>query len=177
MITTLVNIYSFSEISTQLVIWHYCTPFHNGISQCTLFDGDSKESRLIGVAYFVTREYYDALTKDEKLFWYPNFYSVKSGLLVAPGLTSEDEWFKMKFLENTYSLVIDTWHHHKKYPMIGNGLQYDKEIEMNVLKKMDDLLKGELTYNERKLRRRGLEEPLKDTFTDLHHDYYDTSIL
>jgi len=106
-----VDFYS-GEIKEQVVVHHYCqslTEIGGGMCQCLLFDGNHRGARMIGIEYIITAEMFEKLPKEEKIFWHSNVYEVKSGLLVCPGISHEEEEQLMKKLIGTYGKTIHTW--------------------------------------------------------------------
>ena len=76
--------------------------------QCLIYDRDDiKEARLIGVEYVISSEIFAQLPNEEKKYWHPHVYEVKSGQMVAPGVPGRLEDRMMAKLVDTYG---KTWH-------------------------------------------------------------------
>jgi hypothetical protein len=53
-----------------LRVFYYCTPHHNIMAVCSLFDSNQKNATLIGIEYMVTPEDYQKLPEREKPYWH-----------------------------------------------------------------------------------------------------------
>lgn len=95
------------EIDRQVESWHLCSHLNEDFKQCLIYDGPSKDARLIGVEYNVSARLFDQLPAEERLLWHSHQFDVKSGLLVAPRVPQVAERQLMKEIANSYS---KTWH-------------------------------------------------------------------
>jgi hypothetical protein len=87
----------------------WCTRLDTEVAQCALFDGSGREAKLIGVEYVVTESVYMQLPPEEKRLWHSHAYEVRSGALVAPGLSEIAEYELMQRLVRTYGKTWTTW--------------------------------------------------------------------
>ena len=98
------------EPDFQMEAHHFCRVVNDDLLQCVLFDGNTKDSNLIGVEYIVSGRLFDTMPEEEKPYWHPHNYEVLSGELVAPGLPEVAEKALMKQLMNSYGKTWHTWH-------------------------------------------------------------------
>jgi Protein of unknown function (DUF1264) len=94
----------------QMEAHHFCKQVNSDFIQCVLFDGNTRDTNLIGVEYIISEKLFDGLPEDEKRYWHPHNYEVLSGQLVAPGLPEAAERALMKLLINSYGKTWHTWH-------------------------------------------------------------------
>jgi len=106
-----------TEKQTQVRVAHYCTHYSPELFECVVYSGNSKNSRLIGIEYVVTKEAYDALPAAEKKYWHPHDGEVDSGLLRMPGLSEEKEKATLNFLKTTYGKTWNLWQPEDKLPV------------------------------------------------------------
>ncbi len=88
---------------------HYCTHLTEDLHQCTIFDGNSDQARLIGIEYIISERLFTQLPEDEKRLWHSHHYETTSGLLVMPGIPEAVETVAMRMLANTYGKTWHTW--------------------------------------------------------------------
>jgi hypothetical protein len=88
---------------------HYCTHLTEDLHQCTIFDGNTQQSRLIGIEYIISERLFVQLPQDEKLLWHSHHYETTSGQLVMPGIPEAVETIAMRRLANTYGKTWHTW--------------------------------------------------------------------
>lgn len=98
------------EPASQMEAHHFCQVVNDDLLQCVLFDGNTKNSNLIGIEYIVSEKLFSSLPEDEKPFWHPHNYEILSGQLVAPGLPDVAEKAFLKRLMNSYGKTWHTWH-------------------------------------------------------------------
>ena len=94
----------------QMEAHHYCRAVNEDLLQCVLFDGNTRESNLIGVEYIVSEWLYEQLPDEERDYWHPHNFEVLSGELVAPGLPDAAEKAFLRRLLNSYGKTWHTWH-------------------------------------------------------------------
>ncbi|MFZ6763305.1 OBAP family protein [Pseudoroseomonas sp. WGS1072] len=88
---------------------HYCTHLTEDLHQCTIFDGNHAQARLIGIEYIVSERLFRDLPEEEKPLWHSHHYETTSGLLVMPGLPQVAEKAAMRDLSTTYGKTWHTW--------------------------------------------------------------------
>lgn len=98
----------------QMEAHHYCARLNEDVIQCAIFDGNTRDARLIGIEYIVSEKTFRSFSEDEKKMWHSHRYEVKSGTLVAPNLPLAAEHELMKKVITTYGKTWHTWdsHHH-----------------------------------------------------------------
>jgi hypothetical protein len=88
----------------------YVTAISEDTMQAVIFEEDTPTARLMGVETIISPQLFDALPDAEKRLWHRHDYEVKSGLLIAPGLTRMAERALMDQLASTYGKVWYVWH-------------------------------------------------------------------
>lgn len=94
----------------QMEAHHYCSVLNEEVIQCAIFDGNTKNAKLMGVEYIISANLFAQLPDDEKALWHSHKHEVKSGQLIAPGIPEPAEHALMKKLVNTYGKTWHTWH-------------------------------------------------------------------
>lgn len=72
----------------QMEAHHYVTVLNEDVMQAVIYDGNTKNARLMGVEYIISERLFKTLPPEEKKLWHSHQYEVKSGSLVAPWLTA-----------------------------------------------------------------------------------------
>jgi hypothetical protein len=93
----------------QIESHHYCTAVKGGVFQCTLYDKDQGDAKLIGVEYIVGDELFQKLPTKEKAYWHPHGYEISAGLLTFTGIKEDCEKKLVKGLQKTWGKVWQTW--------------------------------------------------------------------
>ncbi|MTH46037.1 OBAP family protein [Intestinirhabdus alba] len=94
----------------QMEAHHYVTVLNEEVMQAVIYDGNTKDARLMGVEYIISERLFNALPPEEKKLWHSHQYEVKSGSLVAPGLPAAADKALMSRIVNTYGKTWHTWH-------------------------------------------------------------------
>ncbi|MHA3737181.1 OBAP family protein [Pseudomonas sp. Eth.TT006] len=94
----------------QMEAHHFCSILNDDVIQCVIFDGNSKDAKLMGVEYIIDEKLFATLPAKEKALWHSHGYEVSSGQLVAPGIPATAEHALMKRLAHTYGKTWHTWH-------------------------------------------------------------------
>lgn len=97
----------------QMEAHHYCAQLNEDFHQCVIFDGNTRDARLIGVEYIVSERLFKSFPEDEKKLWHSHRYEVTSGTLIAPGLPLVAEHELMKKVITTYGKTWHTWDTHR----------------------------------------------------------------
>ena len=90
----------------QMEAHHYVTVLNDDVMQAVIYDGNTKDARLMGVEYIISARLYQSLPPEEKKLWHSHDYEVKSGTLIAPGLPQAADHALMARIANTYG---KTW--------------------------------------------------------------------
>lgn len=98
------------KMSAQMEAHHYCSILNEDVIQCVIYDGNSKQAKLMGVEYIVSAAVFETLPEYEKPMWHSHVHEVKSGQLVAPGIPQIAEHALMEKLVTTYGKTWHTWH-------------------------------------------------------------------
>jgi hypothetical protein len=94
----------------QMEAHHYCSILNDDLIQCVIYDGNVKDSKIMGVEYIVSEKLFKGLPENEKALWHSHVQEVKSGQLIAPGIPEVAEKELMKKLIHTYGKTWHTWH-------------------------------------------------------------------
>jgi len=94
----------------QMEAHHYCSVLNEEVIQCAIFDGNTKDAKLMGVEYIISAALFAQLPEGEKALWHSHKHEVKSGQLIAPGIPEPAEHALMEKLVNTYGKTWHTWH-------------------------------------------------------------------
>jgi len=97
------------DMKRPIKAYRYIRYLNDDTAQSVIYDGDSKDSRLIGVEFHITEKLYDKLPADEKRLWHSHAYEVKTGALTAPRLPEAAEREFMKQLVFTYGKAWSFW--------------------------------------------------------------------
>ena len=92
----------------QIESHHYCTAVKGGVFQCTLYDKDKGDAKLIGVEYVMSDELFQKLPPKEKAYWHPHGYEISAGLLTFTGIKKDCQKKLVKGLHNTWGKVWQT---------------------------------------------------------------------
>lgn len=96
--------------NVQMEAHHYCSILNEDVIQCVIFDGNTKEAKIMGVEYIIDEHLFAGLSANEKAMWHSHGYEVASGQLIAPGIPAPAEHALMKRLAHTYGKTWHTWH-------------------------------------------------------------------
>ena len=101
-----------------LRVWHYCTPHHNIMAVCSLFDTNQKNATLIGIEYMITSQDYTKLPEREKPYWHYHVteFAPNRADPHFPMLSAQDEKKVLKMIADSYGKVILTWNPNDKLP-------------------------------------------------------------
>jgi hypothetical protein len=94
----------------QMEAHHYCAVLNEEVIQCVIYDGNTKDAKLMGVEYIIDEKLFKQLPAQEKSLWHSHVHEVKSGQLVAPGVPEPAEHKLMEKLVHTYGKTWHTWH-------------------------------------------------------------------
>jgi len=53
---------------------HHCNQVNQDSTQCELYDGNTKEARLMGIEYIIGAMRYATLPAGERVYWHPHYY-------------------------------------------------------------------------------------------------------
>jgi hypothetical protein len=88
---------------------HYCSPVHDELHQCVIYDKRGSGAKLIGIEYIITDAAYRKLPDAEKKYYHPHAYEISSGLLITPGKPAEVEDKMLGGLITTWGKTWHTW--------------------------------------------------------------------
>lgn len=132
------------RMEEQMDVHHYCGALNEDLIQCVLFDGNGKEARMVGVEYVVSAKLFESLPAEEKAMWHSHRYEVKSGQLVAPGMSDPAEHELMEKLISTYGKTWHTWADDPSLPLgapaLMMGFTADGQVRPELVEKRDKAL-------------------------------------
>ena len=107
------------RMEQQMEAHHYCAILNEDMIQCVIYDGNTKDAKLMGVEYIVSKQLFSGLPSAEKSLWHSHVHEVKSGQLIAPGIPEVAEHALMAKLIHTYGKTWHTWHtdSHEQLPV------------------------------------------------------------
>ncbi|AUX92852.1 OBAP family protein [Mixta gaviniae] len=127
----------------QMEAHHYVTILNDDVMQALIYDGNTRDARLMGVEYIISERLFKTLPPEEKKLWHSHSYEVKSGTLVAPGLPDTADKALMTKLVNTYGKTWHTWHTDRDktlpfgIPALMMGFTADGQLDQRLLKDRD----------------------------------------
>jgi hypothetical protein len=98
------------RMDQQMEAHHYCAILNEEVIQCVIYDGNTKDAKLMGVEYILSEQLFAGLPAQEKSLWHSHVHEVKSGQLIAPGIPQVAEHALMEKLIRTYGKTWHTWH-------------------------------------------------------------------
>lgn len=111
------------DMKSQMEAHHYCSMLSEDLTQCVIFDGNTRDAKLMGIEYVISAKLFATLPAEEKHLWHSHAYEVKSGTLIAPGIPEVAEHELMEKLVSTYGKTWHTWHtHHDQQLPTGTPL-------------------------------------------------------
>jgi hypothetical protein len=128
---------------SQMEAHHYCSMLNEEVTQCVIFDGNIKESHLMGVEYIISARLFAQLPEAEKAYWHSHAHEVTSGQLIAPAVPEPAEHALMSKLANTYGKTWHTWHTDKDkslplgVPQLMMGFTADGQADPAMVKARD----------------------------------------
>lgn len=150
------------DLGHQMEAHHYCAQLNEDFIQCVIYDGNRRDSRLIGVEYIVSEDLFQRLPEDEKRLWHSHHYEVSSGTLVAAGIPEAIERELMKKVISTYGKTWHTWdtmQHELPFgiPALMMGFTADGQMRPELAEKRDR--RFGISSAERRQSRRAIPVP------------------
>ncbi len=157
------------DMGRQMEAHHYCAQLSEDFIQCVLFDGNTRDAKLVGVEYVVSAKLFAGLPAEEKRLWHSHRYEVASGQLVAPGIPNAAEHALMEKLVSTYGKIWHTWDTEKNpmpvgIPALLMGFTRDGQLRPELLKTRDDRIG--VTNSEKRQNRQDIPAPEVDPEAD-----------
>lgn len=132
------------RLEVQMEAHHFCSIINEEVTQCILFDGNTRDAKLMGVEYIISKRLFESLPQEERLLWHSHVHEVKSGQLIAPGLPPQVERVLMEKLVGTYGKTWHIWHTDQNaalplgHPMLMMGFTADGQAHADIVDKRDD---------------------------------------
>lgn len=151
------------DMNMQMEAHHYCMKLNEDVTQCVMYDGNTKDAKIMGVEYIISERLFKTLPAEERRLWHSHHYEVKSGTLIAPGLPDIAEKELMEQIVSTYGKTIHTWHtnmHHKLplgIPMIMMGFTKDGQLHDTLLQRRDSVF--DVSSAEKRKQREKIPSP------------------
>lgn len=145
------------DMGRQIEAHHYCTHINEEFFQCVIYDGNKKDSRLIGIEYIVSERIFKTLPDEEKALWHSHRHETTSGELVMPGIPETVEHRAIASLATTYGKTWHTWQIDKNsalpvgIPQLMMGFTADGQLKSEMIQSRDKEL-GIDTADVRKAR-------------------------
>ena len=158
------------RMSRQVIAHHFCAHRTGELMQCVIYDSDREDARLIGIEYVATARLFKTLSPTEKRLWHSHAYEVKSGLLVAPGLSAGAERALMKDFATTYGKTWHTWQVDRGDPLplgipqLMMGFTADGQVDPKLVAERDRDLGIDTADKQR--QRADLQDPVVDPLAD-----------
>lgn len=151
------------NMAMQMEAHHYCMKLNEDVTQCVMYDGNTKDAKIMGVEYIISERLFKKLPEDEKRLWHSHVYEVKSGTLIAPGLPDVAEKELMEEIVSTYGKTIHTWHTNMDHelplgiPMIMMGFTKDGQLVDSILKRRDSIFN--VSSSKKRAQRKSIPDP------------------
>lgn len=135
------------DMGRQIEAYHFCRHVNEEFFQCVIYDGNSNDSRLIGIEYIVSERIFKSLPDDEKALWHSHRHETTSGELVMPGIPETVEHAAMASLVNSYGKTWHTWQIDRYaslplgIPQLMMGFTADGQLKPDMIAKRDNDLK------------------------------------
>jgi hypothetical protein len=98
------------KLSGQMEAHHFCALLNEDVTQCVIYDGNTRDAKMMGVEYIISAKLFADLPVREKALWHSHVHEVRSGQLIAPGIPEVAEKEFMRKLAGTYGKTWHTWH-------------------------------------------------------------------
>jgi len=131
------------NMGAQMEAHHYCSVVNEDLTQCIIFDGNDKASKLMGVEYIVSRNAFETLPVEERKLWHSHNYEVKSGELIASAIPKTAEHALMMKIASTYGKTWHTWNTDQGrtlptgHPLLMMGFTADGQIHRDMIADRD----------------------------------------
>jgi hypothetical protein len=128
----------------QMEAHHYCSMLNEDVTQCVIYDGNTREAKLMGVEYIVSEALFRGLPPEEKHLWHSHVHEVRSGTLIAPGIPEVAERELMQKIAGTYGKTWHTWHTDMRdqlpvgHPMLMMAFTQDGQLREELLTARDE---------------------------------------
>lgn len=150
----------------QMEAHHYFSVLNEDVMQAVIFDGNTKDAKIMGVEYVISERLFRQLPAEEKALWHSHAYEVKSGALTAPAIPAPAESELMKKIVSTYGKTWHTWHTDRDkelpygVPALMMGFTADGQLDPRLVGDRDRRL--EVNTEEIRQRRADIQAPPVD---------------
>ncbi len=131
------------DMTGQMEAHHYCSLLNEDVTQCVIYDGNTKKAKLMGVEYIISKKLFQNLSQEEKHLWHSHVHEVRSGQLIAPDLPEVAEHEFMEKIAGTYGKTWHTWHTDMKhslplgFPQLMMGFTQDGQARPEMVAERD----------------------------------------
>jgi hypothetical protein len=131
------------NMQAQMEAHHYCSLLNEEVTQCVIYDGNTKAAKIMGVEYIVSQNLFSQLPTEEKHLWHSHVHEVRSGQLIAPGIPEVAEKEFMRKIAATYGKTWHTWHTDMNkelpigHPMLMMGFTQDGQAHEQLVAERD----------------------------------------
>lgn len=99
---------------------HYCKPVSGGLTECQLYDSDTKDGRLVGVETIVDTKTWQGFSDEEKKLWHYHKEEIPKINAKLPDLSAEEAAKVVKSIEETYGKIYLLWDPSKSGMPVGD---------------------------------------------------------
>jgi hypothetical protein len=101
-----------AEKQMQMRVAHYCQPLNPDFIQCIVYDGNTKNARMIGIEHIISDAEYKKLAPGEQKYWHPHDGEVDSGMLDLPGMAEDKKKDLLQMIRTTHGKTWHVWDAH-----------------------------------------------------------------
>lgn len=129
----------------QMEAHHYVSVLNEDVMQAVIYDGNTRDAKLMGVEYIISERLFNTLPPEEKKLWHSHRHEVMSGSLIGPVLPAPAEKALMGKIVNTYGKTWHTWHTDRDktlplgIPALMMGFTADGQLDPALLAERDRL--------------------------------------
>src|SRR6478735_5764323 len=70
------------NLKGQTEAHHYCALLNEDVTQCVIYDGNTRNARIMGIEYIISEKLFRGLPAGEKHLWHSHVHEVRSGQLI-----------------------------------------------------------------------------------------------
>ncbi|MDY0885656.1 OBAP family protein [Dongia soli] len=131
------------DMGRQVEAHHFCAHVNEEFFQCVIYDGNTADSRLIGIEYIVSARIFNSLPAEEKPLWHSHRHETTSGELLMPGIPAPVVHTAIASLVSTYGKTWHTWQIDRDtslplgIPQLMMGFTADGQLKSEMIQKRD----------------------------------------
>lgn len=66
------------HMRSQMEAHHYCAIINEEVIHCVIYDGNTKDAKLMGVEYSISAQLFATLSPDEKALWHSHVHEIRT---------------------------------------------------------------------------------------------------